>query len=134
MSRDERAEGHGLQAGGMRLLPALLLFCAVLAPSAAPGSDNDERPAYMIYLDPETGQYTTEDPLRSLQADDDEGEPAPPSSAAGGATESSGPQAGGDGATGRSAGTVLIAAAILLLAALAWGIRRKRHGRIPGEL
>lgn len=31
--------------------------------NTATGGDEDERPPYMIYIDPETGKYTTEDPM-----------------------------------------------------------------------
>ena len=30
--------------------------------AAAVAGDEDEKPAYLIYIDPETGKYTTEDP------------------------------------------------------------------------
>ena len=41
----------------------LLLFCsALLMSAAAVAGDEDEKPAYLIYIDPETGKYTTEDP------------------------------------------------------------------------
>ena len=38
-----------------------ILAAAVLPTTAYPG-DEDTRPAYMIYIDPDTGKYTTEDP------------------------------------------------------------------------
>ena len=38
-----------------------LLAAAVLPTAAYPG-DEDTKPAYMIYIDPDTGKYTTEDP------------------------------------------------------------------------
>ena len=34
----------------------------MLLPAVANGGDEDQEPAYMIYIDPETGKYTTEDP------------------------------------------------------------------------
>ncbi len=38
-----------------------ILAAAVLPTTAYPG-DEDTKPAYMIYIDPDTGKYTTEDP------------------------------------------------------------------------
>ena len=38
-----------------------ILAVAVLPTTAYPG-DEDTKPAYMIYIDPDTGKYTTEDP------------------------------------------------------------------------
>ena len=36
---------------------------ALLTAAAAGASDDDEDPPYMIYIDPESGKYTTVDPL-----------------------------------------------------------------------
>ncbi len=47
--------------------PALLLIGATLMPGAAIAGDDDKPPAYRIYIDPETGKYTTEDPLADLE-------------------------------------------------------------------
>ena len=56
-----------------------LLFCSVLLlPVAAIAGDEDRRPAYMIYIDPVTGKYTTEDP-ENPDPDGDEGPTALPS-------------------------------------------------------
>lgn len=41
----------------------LIGLTALLGPPLSVASDDDEQPAYMIYIDPETGKYTTEDPL-----------------------------------------------------------------------
>ncbi len=41
-------------------LPAIL--AAALLPAIAFAGDEDTKPAYMIYIDPDTGKYTTEDP------------------------------------------------------------------------
>lgn len=51
----------------------LIGLAALLGPSLSVASDDDEQPAYMIYIDPETGKYTTEDPLA---ADRDQPVPA----------------------------------------------------------
>lgn len=60
-----------------RALCGLALFLAALLVAAnAPAGDDDERPAYMIYIDPETGRYTTEDPFA-----DAPGQQAPASAA-----------------------------------------------------
>ncbi len=40
----------------------LAIFAAALLPATAYAGDEDTKPAYMIYIDPETGKYTTEDP------------------------------------------------------------------------
>lgn len=41
----------------------LIGLAALLGPLPSVASDNDEQPVYKIYIDPETGKYTTEDPL-----------------------------------------------------------------------
>lgn len=48
---------------------AIVLFClgAVLAAVDGHAGDDDKPPAYRIYIDPETGKYTTEDPLTRLE-------------------------------------------------------------------
>ncbi len=45
-----------------RLACALAILAAALLPATAYAGDEDTKPAYMIYIDPETGKYTTEDP------------------------------------------------------------------------
>jgi hypothetical protein len=49
--------------------PAYLavIAAAVLLPAAAWCGDEDSKPAYMIYIDPETGKYTHEDPDTATQ-------------------------------------------------------------------
>lgn len=42
------------------LLTAVIAFWVVSAPAYC--GDEDRGPAYKIYIDPETGKYTTEDP------------------------------------------------------------------------
>lgn len=44
---------------------AIVLLClgAVLAGVDGHAGDDDKPPAYKIYIDPETGRYTTEDPM-----------------------------------------------------------------------
>ena len=46
----------------LRLAGPLAILAAVLLPAIAYPGDEDTKPAYMIYIDPETGKYTTEDP------------------------------------------------------------------------
>lgn len=46
----------------LRLAGPLAFLAAVLLPAIAYPGDEDTKPAYMIYIDPETGKYTTEDP------------------------------------------------------------------------
>jgi hypothetical protein len=50
-------------------LVAVALFCVggVLAGVASHAGDDDKAPAYKIYIDPETGGYTTEDPAARLE-------------------------------------------------------------------
>ncbi len=49
------------------------LVLAILAVSLLPvfvmAGDEDTKPAYMIYIDPETGKYTTEDPYADVAND-----------------------------------------------------------------
>ena len=40
----------------------LAILAAVVLPTTAYPGDDDTKPAYMIYIDPDTGKYTTEDP------------------------------------------------------------------------
>ena len=51
----------------MILWLAVLISFSLLFSMPAAGSDDDERPAYMIYIDPETGKYTTEDPYGNAE-------------------------------------------------------------------
>lgn len=44
-------------------------FLTVLLPTSVYSGDEDEKPAYMIYIDPETGKYTTEDPDKKNPSD-----------------------------------------------------------------
>ncbi len=46
----------------LRLACPLAILAAALLPAIAYPGDEDTEPAYMIYIDPETGKYTTEDP------------------------------------------------------------------------
>ncbi len=46
----------------LRLACPLAILAAVLLPATAYPGDEDTKPAFMIYIDPETGKYTTEDP------------------------------------------------------------------------
>ncbi len=46
----------------LRLACPLVILAAVLLPATAYPGDEDTKPAFMIYIDPETGKYTTEDP------------------------------------------------------------------------
>ena len=41
---------------------ALAICLALMSPLTAVAGDEDKAPAYRIYIDPETGTYTTEDP------------------------------------------------------------------------
>lgn len=41
----------------------LIGLATLLGPLPSVASDDDEQPVYMIYIDPETGRYTTADPL-----------------------------------------------------------------------
>jgi hypothetical protein len=75
-------------------------------PAAA--SDDDERPAYMIYIDPETGKYTTEDPHR-IVADEKQG--------------------GMDSVTAGKASSapLIIAGALLVMLATAYALKSNRR-------
>lgn len=44
-------------------LLVVLVPCALLFADVAVCGDEDERPPYLIYVDPVTGKYTTEPPL-----------------------------------------------------------------------
>jgi hypothetical protein len=46
----------------LRLTCWVAILAAVIFPAIAYAGDEDSRPAYMIYIDPETGKYTTDDP------------------------------------------------------------------------
>ncbi|MDH3351281.1 MAG: hypothetical protein OEM51_07015 [Gammaproteobacteria bacterium] len=50
------------------LLPAAAAALFAL-PGPAFSGDEDKDPAYMIYIDPETGKYTTEDPSADATPD-----------------------------------------------------------------
>ncbi len=45
-----------------RLACPLAILAAALLLATAYAGDEDSEPAYMIYIDPDTGKYTTEDP------------------------------------------------------------------------
>lgn len=45
----------------------VVLLCAMLAAVNVRAGDDDKPPPYRIYIDPETGRYTTEDPLAKLE-------------------------------------------------------------------
>jgi hypothetical protein len=95
---------------------AACLLCALLQPYPAAASDNDERPAYMIYIDPETGQYTTQDPSRRSQAD--------------AVTVPAAPTARETVESGDHWKAAPVAVGLLLLCTLAaWGIARKLRRR-----
>lgn len=47
------------------ILLSVVVLCAF--PMAAFCGDDDKAPAYRIYIDPETGAYTTEDPLAAAK-------------------------------------------------------------------
>ena len=46
----------------LRLACPLAILAAALLTATAYAGDEDSEPAYMIYIDPDTGKYTTEDP------------------------------------------------------------------------
>ena len=46
----------------LRLICWVAILAAAVLPTTAYPGDEDTKPAYMIYIDPETGKYTTEDP------------------------------------------------------------------------
>lgn len=46
----------------LRLACPLAILATTLLPAIAYSGDEDTKPAYMIYIDPETGKYTSEDP------------------------------------------------------------------------
>jgi len=48
--------------GALRLVFRVIILAAVLLTGTAYPGDEDSKPGYMIYIDPETGKYTTEDP------------------------------------------------------------------------
>jgi len=50
-----------------RLADLAVILAAVLLPTTAWCGDEDSEPAYMIYVDPETGKYTHEDPDSATQ-------------------------------------------------------------------
>ena len=53
----------------LRLACLLAILAAALLPAIAYAGDEDSKPAYMIYIDPETGKYTTEDPDAASKRD-----------------------------------------------------------------
>lgn len=62
---------RALAAAGLLALCTAPLLCTV-----AVAGDEDRKPAYMIYIDPVTGKYTTEDPDDPGNSDTVDG-PAP---------------------------------------------------------
>ena len=46
----------------LRLICWVAILAAAVLPTTAYPGDEDTKPAYMIYIDPDTGKYTTEDP------------------------------------------------------------------------
>lgn len=66
-----------LRAYTRSLCGLALVLAALLVAANATAGDDDERPAYMIYIDPETGRYTTEDPFADVP-DPRTAAPAPP--------------------------------------------------------
>ena len=46
----------------LRLACWVAILAAAVLPATVYAGDEDSKPAYMIYIDPETGKYTTEDP------------------------------------------------------------------------
>jgi hypothetical protein len=59
------------------LLASVLLVPALFGAAATLASDNDEKPPYMIYIDPETGKYTTRDPYAEPAAESRPSQPEP---------------------------------------------------------
>lgn len=58
----------------MEIVAAVAVSTAMLMTSpTALGGDEDRDPPYMIYIDPETGRYTTEDPRRNAAATQPDG-------------------------------------------------------------
>ena len=47
---------------GLRLTCLATVLALSTLPIFVSAGDEDQEPAYMIYIDPETGKYTTEDP------------------------------------------------------------------------
>ena len=46
----------------LRLACWVAILAAAVLPATVYAGDEDSKPAYMIYINPETGKYTTEDP------------------------------------------------------------------------
>ncbi len=80
--------------------------------AAAFAGDEDRAPAYKIYVDPETGQYTTEDPF------------AEPDS---GTVASAMPQRADDAAAPAATGRVIAMAAIIGISAAGFIFYRRRY-------
>lgn len=116
-----------MQADWTGAVSTALLLCAVLAPSHALASDNNEDPPYMIYINPETGKYTTKDPLAHRPTDYDPQAAASPPVRVGRRAVPGDP---GSGGKADRYGT-LVAGALLLFAAAAaaWRFRSRRGGR-----
>lgn len=95
--------GVGISRSGWHLL--IVAAGAVLACAAAPAlaGDDDKAPAYKIYIDPETGRYTTEDPEAAQPA------AAVPPPAAAGASKDRLPMLAGGAIVAGLAGFVLFA-------------------------
>lgn len=116
------------QAYGASLAAAFLLT-AVLAPVCARASDNNEDPPYMIYIDPETGKYTTKDPDARRPTDYDAQADALPRAASARRAAPSGPAARKIDQSGAFVAAALL---VLSLGAAAWRFRRRRGGRALG--
>lgn len=110
-------------------MAAAFLLAAFLAPASAPASDNNEDPPYMIYIDPETGRYTTKDPQARRPTDYDAQADALPRAAAARHAAPAGPAT----PTGDRSGAFVAAALLVLTAgAAAWRFRRRRGARVLG--
>jgi hypothetical protein len=94
----------------------LAITAATLAAAAASlAGDEDQDPAYLIYIDPETGRYTTEDPAAGAERTG----PLP--------IDAAEPAAASRPTPYRGALTAISAAAIALLCAVAvWQVARRR--------
>lgn len=53
----------------IRVILAAFVCLVLLAAEPAISGDDDKESAYMIYIDPETGKYTTQDPHATATAD-----------------------------------------------------------------
>lgn len=119
-----------MQPGWMRALVSVFLLSAVLAPVRAPASDNNEDPPYMIYIDPETGKYTTKDPQVRRPTDYDVQASSPPRTSGERQAVPAAPAAAGK--IDRSGAFVAGALLVLTAGAAAWRFRRGRSGRMVG--